>query len=242
MAGRIRTIKPETLSDPKAARLSDAAWRLWISSWTLADDLGQLPADPVWLSCQVFWIDRRNCTPIIAELTASGLVRPYSVNGDPYLEIAGWKKHQKINRPSGARYPSPPTLTEGSLPPTTTTTFDLLPSTNTAAAAGFDFEAVYVLYPRKGDGKAKGIERLSRQVTSAQAYEQVLTAAQHYADKISAEQTPLQYVKRFDTWCNGHWRDYIDGPHIVESKRTGAASKSNHREPMPHGAGDNGEF
>src|SRR6185312_5118889 len=104
-------------------------------------------------------------------------VRPYSVNGDPYLEIAGWKKHQKINRPSGARYPSPPTLTEGSLP--STTTFDLLPSTTTAAA-GFDFEPVYALYPRKGDGKAKGIERLSRQVTSAQAYEQVLTAAQHY--------------------------------------------------------------
>lgn len=30
MAGRIRTIKPEVLSDAKTARLSDAAWRL---SW-----------------------------------------------------------------------------------------------------------------------------------------------------------------------------------------------------------------
>lgn len=143
MAGRIRTIKPEILSDAKAARLSDAAWRLWVSSWTLADDEGRLPGDPVWLSGQVFWATARDCQELIGELERAGIVRRYVVNGDPFIEIINWKRHQKINRPSGARYPVPQddrsgaltepslsphgNLTEGSLPPT----IDHRPSTAT---------------------------------------------------------------------------------------------------------------
>lgn len=227
MAGRIRTIKPEVLSDGKSARLSDAAWRLWVSTWTLADDEGRFPCDPVWLCGQVFWAAPRDCTPLIVELERNGQVRRYVANGEPYAEICGWKKHQKINRPSGARYPVPDgfsepslspqlRLTEGSLPSTTTTTTTSLTS---PSAPVFDLEAIYALYPRKGDGKAKGIERLKAQIKNRETYEQALLAVRHYAEKTEAEQTPLQYVKQFSTWCNKHWRDYVDGPHIVASKR-----------------------
>lgn len=82
----------------------------------------------------------------------------------------------------------------------------------------FDLEAIYALYPRKGDGKAKGIERLKAQIRNRETYEQALLAARHYAEKAEAEKTPPEYIKRFDTWCNKHWRDYVDGPHIVAGK------------------------
>lgn len=106
--GRIRSIKPEILTDAKACRLSDAAWRLWVSTWVLADDLGRCPADPWILGGQVF--PQRALTEVsgaLSELSSSGLVRCYEVNGDAYLEISGFTRHQKINRPSGPKFPAP---------------------------------------------------------------------------------------------------------------------------------------
>ena len=54
MAGRIRSIKPELLEDEKAAALSDAAWRLFVSSWLLADDYGCFRAGPRYLAALVW--------------------------------------------------------------------------------------------------------------------------------------------------------------------------------------------
>jgi len=107
MAGRIRTIKPEILTDSKAARLSHEAWRLWVSTWVMADDLGRLPGSPDLLRASVFWGCDGDPTRALDELHAAGLVTRYQVHGDPYLAINGWTKHQRINRPSGGRCPSP---------------------------------------------------------------------------------------------------------------------------------------
>lgn len=109
MAGRIRTIKPEILSDAKAARLSDRAWRLWVSMWTLADDCGLCPSDPDFLGARVFWgtgnVDAR--APL-TELVRGGFVSLYVAQGEHFAKINGWSRHQKIDKPSGARFPEPP--------------------------------------------------------------------------------------------------------------------------------------
>lgn len=105
---RIRTIKPETLSDPKAARLSDGAWRLWIGMWTLADDAGRLPADPDWLHGQVFWARPCDMEPLVKELTTSGHVRFYEANGERFAVVKNFNKHQKIDKPQPPKYPAPP--------------------------------------------------------------------------------------------------------------------------------------
>ncbi len=109
MAGRIRTIKPEILSDAKAARLSDRAWRLWISMWTLADDAGLAPADVDYLGAQVFWGAKdKSAHGARVELVNAGFISLYEINGEVYAKINGWKKHQKIDKPSPARFPVPP--------------------------------------------------------------------------------------------------------------------------------------
>jgi len=108
MAGRIRSIKPEILSDAKAARLSDRAWRLWVSMWILCDDCGLLPADADYLGSQVFWgTADRSAARGLAELVKVGLVQLYVVNGQQFGKICGWSKHQKIDRPSGPKFPAP---------------------------------------------------------------------------------------------------------------------------------------
>ena len=107
MSGRIRSIKPEILSDRKAAKLSHAAWRLWVSCWVQADDEGRLPADPDQLRARVFWGCAADIMLCLTELQDARLIEPYTVNGDIYIAIPNFRKHQKINRPSGAKYPAP---------------------------------------------------------------------------------------------------------------------------------------
>lgn len=109
MAGRIRSIKPEILTDEKAAGLSHEAWRLWVSMFVLADDAGNLPASPRLLAAQVFWARPADVAPALAELVEVGLISLYQVHGQQFATICGFARHQKINRPSGAKYPSPVT-------------------------------------------------------------------------------------------------------------------------------------
>jgi hypothetical protein len=108
VAGRIRTIKPELLTDSKAARLSDTAWRMFVSALLLADDHGRLPADDVVIGGQVF--PGRSFTEAsraLTELSRVGLVDLYEVRGQRYAAITGWAKHQRVERPSGPRFPAP---------------------------------------------------------------------------------------------------------------------------------------
>lgn len=109
MARRIRSIKPEILDDEKAAGLSSDAWRLWVSSWLLADDMGSTRGDSRRLAADAFWacphpVDVGAC---LAELETAGLVRRYMVRGETYMRINGWAKHQRIDNASKmARLPS----------------------------------------------------------------------------------------------------------------------------------------
>ncbi len=116
MAGRIRTIKPEVLSDAKAARLPDDAWRLWVSMWVMADDLGRLPAEPAYLGGQVFWgkPNPLECASrALASLREASMLLIYEVRGESYAQIRGWSKHQKIDKPSGPKFPGPNGELEG---------------------------------------------------------------------------------------------------------------------------------
>ncbi len=111
MAGRIRTIKPELLEDEKIADLSDAAWRLFVASWLLADDYGNARAGARYLAANV-WQDTGKAEvakAALAELVRAQRVLVYEVGGEPYLTIPTWKRHQRIDNASKPRVPGPPT-------------------------------------------------------------------------------------------------------------------------------------
>lgn len=109
MGRRIRTIKPELLEDEKAAALSDAAWRLFVSSWLLADDHGRFRAGSRYLAAQV-WQDTGRAqlaADALAELATAGRVRVYQVDGDTYAEIPTWGRHQRIDNAGREIIPPP---------------------------------------------------------------------------------------------------------------------------------------
>src|SRR6185312_11839658 len=97
MSGRIRSIKPEILDDEVAAGLSDAAWRLWVSLWVLADDHGNVRAGEKYLAAQVWQDTSRDVATPLLELVEKGRLHPYSVGGQRYVEIHAWDKHQRVD-------------------------------------------------------------------------------------------------------------------------------------------------
>jgi hypothetical protein len=109
MAGRIRSIKPETLEDERPAALSDAAWRLWVSMWLLADDHGNCRASGTWLAAQVWWAHEHppDVDALLAELERAGSIRRYVVRGQAYAHVERWERHQRIDNAGKSRVPTP---------------------------------------------------------------------------------------------------------------------------------------
>lgn len=114
MAGRIRSIKPEMLEDVRTAELSDGAFRLFIGSLLLADDEGRLRADVRYLAGQIFWgtpegstCTREQVASARRALVEASIMVLYTVRGQEYALLRTFKKHQKIDRPSGPKCPGP---------------------------------------------------------------------------------------------------------------------------------------
>ncbi|HBT8174813.1 TPA: hypothetical protein MCK47_002473 [Klebsiella pneumoniae] len=109
---RIRTVKPEFWTDEKVVECSIPARLLFIGLFNFANDMGCLERSPKRLKMQIFPADALDCEPLIQELIIHGLLTEYSVNDVCYLQIKGFLKHQKINRPSASKIPLPPEFTE----------------------------------------------------------------------------------------------------------------------------------
>lgn len=109
---RIRTIKPELLLDERVARLPDRAFRLFIGTILLADDYGRLHGAIGQLRGQVFWGADVNCnvhdvSHALANLLRENLILAYQVDGQRYLLVRSWSKHQKVDHPGKPRVPPP---------------------------------------------------------------------------------------------------------------------------------------
>jgi hypothetical protein len=107
VSGRIRSIKPEILEDELASGLSDAAWRLWVSLWVLADDHGNVRLGDRYLAANVWQDTTRDPSAPRQELIDQGFMTPYAVRSQRYGHINGWKKHQRIDHPGKERVPLP---------------------------------------------------------------------------------------------------------------------------------------
>lgn len=106
---RIRCIKPEFWTSESVGRLSRDSRLLFIALWNLADDSGRLRGGLPYLSGAVFPYDedaRAKIGDWLTELEGGGMVRRYScADGNSYIDIPKWLKHQKIEKPSPSKLP-----------------------------------------------------------------------------------------------------------------------------------------
>ncbi|MEU9987862.1 hypothetical protein AB0E10_13880 [Streptomyces sp. NPDC048045] len=110
---RIRTIKPEAFASESLAAVSLSAERTFFGLLTQADDHGRFRDQPAVLA-GLLWSLRPEHGPVgveddLTQLASAGLICRYEGDdGKQYLHIVTWRQHQKINRPSGVRYPACP--------------------------------------------------------------------------------------------------------------------------------------
>lgn len=107
---RIRSIKPEFPQSQTIGKLSRDARLLFVQLWTLVDDAGRARAASRMLASLLYPYDDDAPKLIggwLDELERHGCVRRYTVDGDDYLDLPNWLKHQKIDRPSASKIPGP---------------------------------------------------------------------------------------------------------------------------------------
>jgi hypothetical protein len=102
---RIRTIKPEFWTDETVGECSIPARLLFIATWNIADDRGNLERSTKQLKVQVFPYDTVDVEKLVRELLKLRLLTEYEVDGKIFLHINGFHRHQKIDRPSAPRCP-----------------------------------------------------------------------------------------------------------------------------------------
>lgn len=108
---RIRTIKPEFFTSLTIASLAVEARLTFIGLWTHVDDEGRCVDDTRLVRAALWPLDDRSFADVendLTELSRASLIRRYEANGKRYLSVSGWGEHQKINRPTPSKLPSPP--------------------------------------------------------------------------------------------------------------------------------------
>jgi len=107
---RIRTIKPEFPQSESIGRVSREARLCFILLWTLADDDGRLRGNSRMLASLLYPYDDDAPSLIdgwLDELIREKMIVRYKVDGQSYVAIYNWLKHQKIDHPSISKFPGP---------------------------------------------------------------------------------------------------------------------------------------
>ena len=107
---RARTIKPSFWTSEQVMLLPVMARLLFIGMWNFADDNGVYPVSLIQLKAQIFPSDSFSLDDIkswVSSLIEQKLIKEYSISDVKFWIITGWKKHQKIDKPT-PYYPLPP--------------------------------------------------------------------------------------------------------------------------------------
>jgi hypothetical protein len=92
---RIRSIKHGFFTNEELADCSRDARLLFIGLWVIADREGRLKDRPRKIKVEVFPYDDVEVSPLLDELQQAKFLIRYQVNGEPYIQILNFTKHQR---------------------------------------------------------------------------------------------------------------------------------------------------
>lgn len=98
---RIRYLKPEFFEDEHLAELPFEARLFFAGLWNFADKAGRLQDRPARLKIKIFPYDKvdvEKCLELLSKLkngTSRPFIQRYQVEGEAYIQILSWEKHQK---------------------------------------------------------------------------------------------------------------------------------------------------
>jgi hypothetical protein len=105
---RRRAVHADIWQDEKFAKLSFPARLLFIGIITLSNDYGKLRGNPTYLKSNIFpYDDSVNLENSLKELTDKKIIISYSNNGEQFLKIKNWFKHQTLTYKGHDGIPEP---------------------------------------------------------------------------------------------------------------------------------------
>lgn len=112
MAKHIRSIKADLCDDETLGECSRDARYLFVGLITRVDDHGRFRANPALLRSRIYPYDQdvtnADVARWVAELVKKGRIETYLVDGQQYLVLTRWGKHQRIDNAAKSELPPPP--------------------------------------------------------------------------------------------------------------------------------------
>lgn len=106
---RARIVRPGFFENESLAATGPAGMLLFQGLWMLADREGRLKDRPVLLKARIFPYFDCEVDALLTELARRGFIIRYEVDGERYIAIVNWHKHQKPHpKDSESIIPPPP--------------------------------------------------------------------------------------------------------------------------------------
>lgn len=108
---RIRSIKPEWKDSRDMRRLSGSGVVVWWLLITQADDEGRLHAGEEEIAAWARpWVELWEIPGQLALMRRLKMLQTYHSGGEPYIALANWSRHQRVDHPKDSVFPAPPKL------------------------------------------------------------------------------------------------------------------------------------
>lgn len=91
---RARLLKPGFFTNSVLGKCSPTARLAFCGLWCVADREGRLSDDPARLKVEILPYDRANMDKLLNELEEAGFISRYESNGERYIQIIKFSKHQ----------------------------------------------------------------------------------------------------------------------------------------------------
>ena len=105
---RARNVKPAFFENEILGTLAPHARLLFVALWLLADCEGRLENRPARIRAFAFPYETVDCEILLRELAATGFIEIYEVDGNFYIEVLNFSKHQNPHpREAKSTIPAP---------------------------------------------------------------------------------------------------------------------------------------
>lgn len=105
---RARNIKPGFFTNDVLAEVPPVGRLLFIGLWTIADREGRLEDRPRKIKAEVLPYDDCHIGELLDALAARGFIQRYEVDGNRYIQVLNFKKHQNPHmKEAGSTIPAP---------------------------------------------------------------------------------------------------------------------------------------
>jgi len=109
---RARNIKPGLFKNEDLAECSIWARYIFAGLWTLADREGRLEDRPKRIKGELLPFDSQDVEPLLRELAQNKFLERYEVDGERFIQITKFRKHQSPHYSEKASVIKPPPLPE----------------------------------------------------------------------------------------------------------------------------------